>query len=302
MFAWVIGSGGMLGSAVARVSDKAGADLFAASPVPWADESAAGRVLADDMRRFAEEAGDRDWSVIWAAGTSVVASAPEATNRELRVLHAFTTDVARVRPGGRGALFLTSSAGGVYAGSIRPPFDSGTVPRPISPYGHLKLAQEREATVALAGRVPLVIGRFSNLYGPDQDTGKRQGLIPLLCRAALLRRPLNLYVPMDTVRDYLYVDDAARMVWHEVRSAIEDQPAEPRIAILGSGQATTVAEVVATVQNVAHRRVPLALGTDPSARHQATDLRLVPSVRRADLTPLPNGIKRVLDASAGRSG
>ena len=46
------------------------------------------------------------------------------------------------------------------------------------------------------------------------------------------------------------------------------------VVVLASGQATTVAEVIATVQNVAHRRVPLALGTDPSARHQATDLRL----------------------------
>ncbi len=105
---------------------------------------------------------------------------------------------------------------------------------------------------------------------------------------------------MDTVRDYLFVDDAARLVWECTLTAVHDQPSEPRVVIIASGQPTTVAEVIATVQNVAHRRVPLALGTHPSARHQATDLRLVPTATVAGLTPLPNGIKRVLDATVGR--
>ena len=36
------------------------------------------------------------------------------------------------RPSGRGTFFLSSSAGGVYAGSTHPPFSESTVPRPLS--------------------------------------------------------------------------------------------------------------------------------------------------------------------------
>ena len=300
MLVWIVGSGGLLGSAVARLARRS-ATVFAGQQIPWGDASAVDTTLRTDARRFAAEAGAGEWAVVWAAGASVVASSEADTSVELGSLTTLVTALGVEPPSGAGACFVTSSAGGLYAGSSGPPFDADSPPRPISPYGRLKLAQEEAARTALAGRVPLVIGRIANLYGPDQDPAKGQGLIPLLCRAAVRRTPLNLYVSMDTVRDYLYVDDAARLVWQCTVDAVRDQPAEPRIVVLASGQAATVAEVVATVQNVAHRRVPLALGTDPSARHQATDLRLVPTVVAADLTPLPNGIKRVLDATVGRT-
>lgn len=300
MLVWVVGAGGLLGSAVARVVDGS-ATMFAGRPVPWEDAPKAAATLASDAHRFAAEAGADPWSVVWAAGASVVASSEADTAVELESLSALLRAVAAAPPTGPGACFVTSSAGGLYAGSSSPPFDADSPPVPISPYGRLKLAQEQVAIATLAGRVPLVIGRISNLYGPDQDPAKGQGLIPLLCRAAVRRTPLNLYVSMDTVRDYLFVDDAARLVWECTVAAVREQPSEARIVVLASGQSATVAEVVATVQNVAHRRVPLALGTNPSARHQATDLRLVPTVSVADLTPLPNGIKRVLDATVGRT-
>ena len=162
------------------------------------------------------------------------------------------------------------------------------------------LARAREL---VGGRIPLVLGRFSNLYGPGHNTEKGQGLIAMLCRACVRRAPLNLYVPMDTVRDYLYVDDAADLAWRATMSAVGEQPAGVHVEVIASGRAATVGEVIATIQAVAHRRVPLALGTDASARHQVPDLRLVPSVDvdTSTLTPLPAGIKRVFDAAISRA-
>jgi UDP-glucose 4-epimerase len=304
MIAWVIGRGGMLGSAVAERLAGSGARVHDASPVPWTDVEAARATLEADAARFQQEAGDGPWSVVWTAGSSVVSSATDATSSELATLEGLLHSLLRHRPPGPGAFFLTSSAGGVYAGSADPPFGADTDPVPISPYGTLKLDQERLATRLLEGSVPLVIGRFSNLYGPRSNSAKGQGLIPQLCLATVRRAPLNLYVSMDTVRDYLYVDDAAAMTRSAVLAAARDQPTRPRIAVLASGQPTTVAQVISTVQNVAHRRVPLALGTHPSAQHQAVDLRLAPSPGllgdEDSLTPLPNGVKRVFDAIVGR--
>lgn len=301
MLVWVIGAGGMLGSAIARHARRSGAEVVDLPPVPWTDPDATARLLEAEAARFSGQAGGRPWAVFWAAGASVVASDEQQTSAELAMVDAVTGALARHRPSGPGAFFLTSSAGGLYAGSGNPPFGISTAVNPISPYGRLKQTQEQRAAERLQDTVPVVLGRYSNLYGPGHRAGKQQGLIPLLCRATLQRTPLNLYVSMDTVRDYLYVDDAAAMAWQVTQTALGEHGAEPLTEILASGQPATVAEVIATVQNVAHRRVPLALGTDASARHQATDLRLVPTVTLDGLTPLPNGIKRVFDAIVGRA-
>lgn len=301
MLAWVIGAGGMLGSAIARHARQSGAEIVTMPPVPWTDPVATAALLQSEAASMATRAGGQPWAVFWAAGASVVASDEQQTSAELAMVDAVTQALAQNRPAGPGAFFLTSSAGGLYAGSENPPFGISTPVLPISPYGHLKQAQEQRTIEVLHDTVPVVLGRYSNLYGPGHRAGKQQGLIPLLCRATLQRTPLNLYVSMDTVRDYLYVDDAAAMAWHVTETALAVQGAKPRTEILASGQPATVAEVIATVQNVAHRRVPLALGTDASARHQATDLRLVPTVPLDGLTPLPNGIKRVFDAIVGRA-
>ena len=304
MLAWIVGAGGMLGSALAQRTRGTDTRLFAASPVPWSDPAEALATLVADLDRFRLEAAADRWVLIWAAGSSVVASDDAETAHELRLLEGLLTALAAWLPAGSGAVFLTSSAGGVYAGSSEPPFDEHTIPVPISPYGELKLSQESSARRILSGQVPLVIGRFSNLYGADFNPSKGQGLIQQLCVASLRRRPLNLYVSMDTVRDYLFAEDAAALAWVAVDDAVSRQPAEPIVAIIASGEPTTVSRVIATIENVTHRRVPLALGTHPSARRQVIDLRLVPSTDRlagrTSTTPLPAGIKRVVDAIAGR--
>jgi len=48
-----------------------------------------------------------------------------------------------------------------------------------------------------------MVGRMSNLYGPGQNLKKVQGLISQMCLRVLTRQPLVLYVPLDTIRDYL---------------------------------------------------------------------------------------------------
>lgn len=301
MLAWIIGAGGLLGSSVQEAARAAGASTFAGSTVPWADERRTVDVLEGDLRAFERAARDEPWAIAWCAGSAVVSSSDEQTDRELGVLVAFLESLGANLPAGPGVFFLASSAGGVYAGSTEPPFDEDSVPHPLSPYGQLKLRQEGAVVRHVGERVPVVIGRLSNLYGPRADPMKGQGLIPLLCRASLLREPLNLYVSTDTLRDYLYVDDAGSLVWAAIEDALNSGRRGARIEVMANGQATTIAQVVATVQGVAHRKVPLALGTHPSSRHQVVDLRLTPSRSLPTghpATDLPIGVKRVLTALA----
>ncbi|MGD1282469.1 NAD-dependent epimerase/dehydratase family protein [Mycobacterium seoulense] len=295
MLTWIIGRGGLLGSAVSRAMGS----RFTEVPVPWGNDDAAVGVLDSDLERFVRAAGNGDWSVTWAAGTGIIGSTADQLAAETRIMSHLVTKMRDSRPAGRGAFFLSSSAGGLYAGSAHPPFSESTTPRPLSPYGEMKLAQEQILRTTLEGCVPLVIGRLSNLAGPGQNLVKQQGLVSQLCRAAVTRQSLNVFVPMETLRDYLYVDDAAAMVRTLVENAVRDQPSTPVLRNISSQRPVSVCAVVRTVQQVTHRTVRIALGTSPSTRYHVRDLRLSTNFpgefRDVAITPFPVTVKRVYD-------
>jgi len=214
-----------------------------------------------------------------------------AAEAEIEPLRGLLTGIRKHLADTNGHFFLTSSAGGVYAGSANPPFSSATSVHPLSPYGELKLAQERLARAMLTGSVPVTVGRVSNLYGPGQDLNKLQGLISRLALASITRQPINIFVPLDTIRDYIFVDDAARTIIKVLqRTASSDRV---KIEVVASGSPTTVGQLIQTMNLLTKKRVPVALGSHPSARSQASDLRLVPSVALDSPTPLPVGMKGV---------
>jgi UDP-glucose 4-epimerase len=295
VFTWIVGRGGLLGSAVSRAMGP----KFTELPVPWENHDAAVGVLDSDLKRFIREARNDDWSVIWAAGSGVIGSTTAKLAAETRIMSHFVTRMRDSRPTGPGAFFLSSSAGGIYAGSTHPPFSESTTPRPLSPYGEAKLAQEKILQTTLEGCVPLVIGRFSNLAGPGQNLVKQQGLVSQLCRAAVMRQSLNVFVPMETLRDYLYVDDAAAMVRTLVQDAVRNQPSTPMVRNISSQRPVSVCTILRTVQQVAHRTVRIALGTSPSSKFHVRDLRLCTDFPQdfhdVAITPLPVTVKRVYD-------
>lgn len=286
MITWVIGAGGLLGSAIASRCER----RFHAGPVPWADPDAAIATLSADAARFATEAGDEPWRIIWAAGAATVASSAEQTADELRVFEGLLDAVTTVTPSGSGRVFITSSAGGVYAGSSHPPFSDTTTPVPMSPYGALKLAQEHAAQARLQGVCPVVIGRIGNLYGPGQNLEKLQGLISRLALAVVTQQPINIFVSLDTIRDYVYVDDAAEAV---LTTMTQDMTLPVTTVVIASGQPTTIGTLIRTMHEVAKRRVPVALGQHASAARQVLDLRLTPSAGAQGSTSLPAGAKAV---------
>lgn len=293
---WTIGSGGLIGSAVVRSAEHP----FTSRSIPWSVPEAARAALCESLQDFACKCQETaaPWAVVWAAGAATVSASEADAAREAELFRSFAHELADSRLSSDGVVVLVSSAGGVHAGSATPPFDETTPPAPISPYGRARLAQEEAAASLLGQRWPVVLARVSNVYGPGQDLSKLQGLISRLALCSLTREPLNLFVPLSTVRDYIYVDDVASLIhaWIEQES---NTPAGARVRILASGQGTSIGHLVRTAQDVGHRKVPIAMGTHPSAASQAPDLRFIPSrPDNADgltLTTIPIGMKRVFD-------
>jgi UDP-glucose 4-epimerase len=292
---WVVGSGGLVGRHVAAELATAGHEVLTTT-VPWHDEEASVRALTAQVERFAEVRVERPWALAWCAGAGVVATGEEALATEVRVFERVADALsASVTPGEDGVVFLASSAGGLYAGSAPAPFDERTAPRPLVAYGRAKLAME-DAVHGLADATGLraVLGRLANVYGPGQTLGKPQGLLSQLCLADATGRPLPVFVSMDTIRDYLYAGDAARMVVRSIALARAEPAGTVVTKVLASGRPVTVGYLVSEARRVFHR--PLRTIPVGGGAGQVLDLRLEsrlwPEVDALAATPLPAGLAR----------
>lgn len=88
-------------------------------------------------------------------------------------------------------------------------------------------------------------GIFTNLYGPNDRFNISSGhVIPsLICKAftaARLREPLQVWGRAETVRDFIYVRDAARAAIHCMKSDL-------KVVNISSGIGTTLGELVSEI-------------------------------------------------------
>jgi UDP-glucose 4-epimerase len=293
--ALVFGGGGLLGSAICDELRRQGRSARVAG-VRWEDDAAAG----DDLARAIDQAAatDGDLQLWWCAGTGVTATSSDRFAAELRLLQRLvdqTATIARSRAG-RVCVFYASSAGAVYAGGAEPPFTEHTAPAPLSAYGQAKLDAEALLSQLTDHQVTVAIGRISNLYGPRQDLSKPQGLVSQLCLASYLRHPLNIYVSLDTLRDYIHVDDAAARCVRFV-DAVSSGDVASVTKIICSGTAISVGTLLAEASRIFRRRVPVVLAASPLARQQARDLRLrsvvLPELDRSACRPIGVGIDEI---------
>ena len=297
--AWVIGARGMLGSAITRaIGTRPGWSIYDSESIDWTLSSEGLSVASERMAvALFEEAArsGESWSIIWAAGAGATSSSVELFAGELSQLEGVLAGIEKASPSSRtpGQLFYASSAGGVYAASEWPPFTEESVPAPISPYGDFKLAAERafHSTAKRMG-IPSLDGRIANLYGPGQRLEKLQGIISHIALARLTERPASIYVPLDTLRDYIYVDDCAALILAALDRLMVEGGQVTKI--LCSGQATTIATLLGLFRAVTHGRPRVVLGSSSASALQAHDLRLRstvwPDLDRAQSTGLPAGI------------
>jgi UDP-glucose 4-epimerase len=293
----VIGASGLLGSNVVRNVPSA---IAPPVPIPWEADPTAGLVEAASW--LARRAEHGPWRVAWCAGAGVVGSSREAMAAETRSLKTFLDALTSSCSPSQGAFFLASSAGGVHAGTSDDPVTERSPVAPMSAYGEGKLDQEQVVRAwSAATGVPAVIGRLSNLYGPGQDLTKPQGLISNLVRASLRAEPLSVFVPLDTVRDYLFVTDAARRVdalLERVAAESKRGGARTTVKLIASGRVTTIGELIAELHRIRKRRPPIVFGMTAASRLQPRALRfrseVWPDIDKGGTVTLAEGVAAVV--------
>lgn len=283
---------GMLGSRVRQVLDRDGATLVV--DVPWQDPGLALATLLDTANSLSPP-----WRLVWCAGAGVVGSAPAVHAEEAALVAELVSGLRSVPE----SVFVASSAGGVYAGSAEPPFTERHEVLPLAPYGEAKLAVEAAMSSLSERGSRVAVGRIANLYGPGQDLSKPQGLVSQLCRSLITGDPITIYVSADTLRDYIFVTDAADVCAAMLERITAEPAGTVRTKIVASGTSTTISGLVAGATRAFRRRPPVTYAAR-SGTGQVRDLRLR-SVVWTDLdglvsTPLVVGLRATADDIAAR--
>lgn len=257
--AWVVGSRGLLGSALCRALRQRGGALFSPSVhLSWNSEIELSAQVAQAVKDFTAHALHTDrWEIYWAAGVGTMGSSESALATETRILSTLLRliESAPQLMAIPGAIAFSSSAGALHAGSSDDIISENTAPAPTTAYARSKLAQEDlvRSFVDANGLMSALIARFTTLYGPGQSLEKPQGLLTHIARCTLKNAPVQIYVPFDTIRDYITADDAAA----EMICALRATTSSPlvRTKIIASEQPVTIAEIIATFRRVVRRPV-----------------------------------------------
>ena len=184
-------------------------------------------------------------------------------------------------------LLVVSSSAAVYGPGEGRPFREEDPCRPVNPYGGTKLAMEQVLAHA-APRLGIAYFclRYFNAAGALADHGERHEpethLIPLALAAAAGGAPLTLFgedypTPDGScIRDYVHVADLAEAHLAALAALAGGQAASGPLN-LGTGCGHSVKEVLASVERVTGRRLPLERG----ARRPGDPALLVAGVERA---------------------
>ena len=143
---------------------------------------------------------------------------------------------------------FVSSGGTIYGDQGDRPLGEEARKEPISPYGITKLASEHYVGMYRRIKVPTLIVRPSNIYGPGQAPFRGQGLVATAFGMALHGKPLTLFGDGSQLRDYLFIDDfCASLDATLIRGAIGQS------YNLGSGKVTTAADLLSAIGSITAR-------------------------------------------------
>jgi len=302
--AWVIGENGLLGSALQRTLKRRGIRLFKpAGRFFWSDEAKLDKQLQTAVNAFAEFMGDSDnWQIYWAAGIGTMSSTEEELATETRTLSTVLKLIESESSlmDANGSFAFSSSAGAIYAGTSDDIITEETAVAPTTAYAKEKLKQEDLVSdfAKKNSSSTVLLGRISTLYGPGQANGKRQGLLAHIARCLLRNQSVHIYVPFDTIRDYIATDDAAFAIAAAVH-ALSETPGV-HIKIIASEHPTTIAEIISVYKRIARRKPRIISSASKLSNLYSRRIQFqsitVPIKEKMLKTSLFVGISQVMDA------
>ncbi|HYG97302.1 MAG TPA: NAD-dependent epimerase/dehydratase family protein [Solirubrobacterales bacterium] len=258
-----------------------------ASLIPEGDLHLGGAQDPEILERALEGVGH----VVFTAGGLLPAASEENPELDARLtlepVRAVLAALAE-RPGI--TLTYLSSGGTVYGEPATVPIDEEAPTEPVGAYGRLHLACEKEVMAAHRERgLDVRILRCATVYGEHQRPDRGQGAVVTFLHRIEHGEPVHLFGDGGTIRDYVYAGDVAAAIV-QLLGCRDVSP----VLNLGSGEGTSLAEVLALAEKEVGRRANVV-------RHPARDFevhRIVLDTSRLrglidfEPTPLETGIAR----------
>ncbi len=271
--AFVTGAAGFLGGAVAGAFVRAGWRVASFDRSPgWAAGCAhwtTGDIHRGALAAAAAETGPPDLVFHAAGGGSVGASVADPEGDFARTVLSLRETLAFLQAHAPGARLIYPSSAAVYGAASAAPLAETSPLDPISPYGRHKV--QAEAEIAASG-LNAVILRYFSLYGPGL---RKQLLWDLARRLAARPAQLELSGTGGELRDFLYVDDAVRLVGLAASLDVADRPL---ILNGGRGEAVQVRQAAETLSRAFGGDVAIGFSGETRAGDPAA---LVADVSRA---------------------
>lgn len=190
-------------------------------------------------------------------------------------------------------IVFASSGGAVY-GPSSGMLHEDTEPKPFSPYSIIKLCTEHFLNFfSVKYGFCADIYRIGNLYGPRQRLEGQQGVIAVWIGRALAGQPIDVYGDETTVRDHVFVRDAAKLMTHSLRSLDAGD-----VYNLGTGTGVSVLELLQTFLAVAERPVEYRLHPRRPSDNTSAILdssRLLRQFPGFRFQPLEDGIREAFE-------
>jgi UDP-glucose 4-epimerase len=142
------------------------------------------------------------------------------------------------------ALTYLSSGGTIYGEPDTVPVAEEAPTEPVGAYGRLHLACEEEVLAAHRKQgLEARILRCATVYGEHQRPDRGQGAVATFLHRIEHGEPVHLFGEGGTVRDYIYAGDVAAVI-----AALLEQREGPVVLNLGSGEGTSLAQVLALAE------------------------------------------------------
>lgn len=188
--------------------------------------------------------------------------------------------------------FVYFSSGGTVYGERKTlqPFVETDPKEPISYYGLSK--QMIENSILFEHRMSnlrYLILRPSNPYGHGQNLHGRQGLIAVALGKILAGEPITIWGDGSSVRDYIYIDDLAKVVVKLLKMDVSNMTIN-----IGSSKGYSIKEIIKVLSEIAAEDIRVEY--TPSRRNDVSnmvlDTSMLKSLVNIKLTPLEEGVKK----------
>ena len=152
---------------------------------------------------------------------------------------------------GVGRVVFASTGGAVYGEQERFPAPEDHPQHPVSPYGVSKLAGERYLHFySVEYGLSYAALRYANVYGPGQDPHGEAGVVAIFAGNLVAGRHSTIYGTGEQTRDYVFIDDAARLTVLAVEGGVSDE-----VYNVGTGVETTINELYTLLGEIADKNL-----------------------------------------------